>query len=72
MLDSHDGADHDRAAARIVVVLALWVLSLAADRTRWSLCQEDAGMVAPCRPSLSEAEVAVAVNLGWRRVEVGK
>ena len=68
MLDSRDGAD--REAVRIVVVLALSSLSLAVDRTRSSLCQEHVESVAPCRPSLSEAEGAC--NLGWSKAEVGK
>jgi hypothetical protein len=69
MLGSRDGADHE--AAKIVLVLALSSLSLEEDRRRrpplWSNRVE---LVAPCRPSLSDA--GMACRPGWRMAEAGK
>jgi hypothetical protein len=69
MLGSRDGADHE--AAKIVLVLALSSLSLGEDRRRrptlWSNRVE---LVAPCRPSLSDA--GMACKPGWRITEAGK
>jgi hypothetical protein len=67
-LGSHD--DVHREAGKTVVVLALSLLSLAEDRLRPSSSQERVELVAPCRPSLSDAEMAD--NRGWRKAEVGK
>jgi hypothetical protein len=68
MLGSRGGVDH--AGAKVDLVLALSSLSREEDRTRSSLWKEHAELVAPCRPSLSDAEVAG--NLWWRKAEVGK
>jgi hypothetical protein len=68
MLGSRDGADHE--AVKIALVLALSSLSPEEDRTRPSLWSNRVELVAPCRPSLSAAEVAW--KLGWRIVEAGK
>jgi hypothetical protein len=68
MLGSRDGADHE--VARIVLVLALSSLSLEEDRTRPSLWPNRVELVAPCRPSLSAAEMAW--KPGWRIAEAGK
>jgi hypothetical protein len=68
MLGSRDGAGHE--AAKIVLVLALSSLSLEEDRMRSSLWSNCVELVAPCRPSLSDAEMAC--KPGWRTAEVGK
>jgi hypothetical protein len=56
MLGNRDGADHE--VAKIVLVLALSSLSLEEDRTRPSLWLNRVDLVAPCRPSLSDAGMA--------------
>jgi hypothetical protein len=68
MLGSRDGANHE--AAKIVLVLALSSLSLGEDRRRPTLWSNRVELVAPCRPSLSDA--GMACKPGWRIVEAGK
>jgi hypothetical protein len=68
MLGSRDGADHE--AAKIVLVLALSSPSLEEGRRRPSLWSNRVELVAPCRPSLSDAEMTC--RPGWRIAEAGK
>jgi hypothetical protein len=68
MLGSRDDADHE--AAKIVLVLVLSLLSPEEDRTRPPLWSNRVELVAPCRPSLSDA--GMTCRLGWRMAEAGK
>jgi hypothetical protein len=67
-LDSPDDVYHEVAKSALVLALSLSVRE--ADMTRSSLCSVRADLAAPCRPSLSDAEMAG--SLGWRKTEVGK